>query len=101
MTKTEISRTEIDWLCRSVERKFQMEMTSPRDFTLLARSIVRETGDSLSSTTLKRIWGYFPDGTRPLHSSLSILARYVGFSSWAQFHRFYLSQQEGGRCEDA
>lgn len=86
---TEITQTEINWLCRAVEQKMQMAITRPRDFTLLSRSIGHEVGDTLSSTTLKRIWGYLSDGTRPQRSSLSVLARYVGFSSWAQFHHFY------------
>ena len=89
---TEITQTEIDWLCRAVEQKMQMPMSCPRDFVVLSRSIARDVGDTLSSTTLKRIWGYLSDGTRPQWSSLSVLARYVGFSSWAQFHHFYHSK---------
>lgn len=89
---TEITQTEIDWLCRAVEQKMQMLMLCPRDFVVLSRSIARDVGDTLSSTTLKRIWGYLSDGTRPQWSSLSVLARYVGFSSWAQFHHFYHSK---------
>lgn len=89
---TEITQTEIDWLCRAVEQKMQMPMLCPRDFVVLSRSIARDVGDTLSSTTLKRIWGYLSDGTRPQWSSLSVLARYVGFSSWAQFHHFYHSK---------
>lgn len=87
---TEITQTEIDWLCRAVEQKMQMPMSCPRDFVVLSRSIARDVGDTLSSTTLKRIWGYLSDGTRPQWSSLSVLARYVGFSSWAQFHHFII-----------
>lgn len=89
---TEITQAEIDWLCRAVEQKIQMSMLCPRDFVVLSRSIARDVGDTLSSTTLKRIWGYLSDGTRPQWSSLSVLARYVGFSSWAQFHHFYHSK---------
>lgn len=89
---TEITQTEIDWLCLAVEQKMQMPMSCPRDFVVLSRSIARDVGDTLSSTTLKRIWGYLSDGTRPQWSSLSVLARYVGFSSWAQFHHFYHSK---------
>lgn len=87
--KTEIPRTEIDWLCRAVEQKAQMHLNSSADFVRLSHCIVGVLGDSLSSTTLKRIWGYLGDGTCPQWSSLSVLARYVGFSSWAQFHHFY------------
>lgn len=92
MMNTEITQAEIDWLCRAVEQKIQMSMLRPRDFVVLSRSIARDVGDTLSSTTLKRIWGYLSDGTRPQWSSLSVLARYVGFSSWAQFHHFYHSK---------
>ena len=92
MMNTEITQAEIDWLCRAVEQKIQMSMLCPRDFVVLSRSIARDVGDTLSSTTLKRIWGYLSDGTRPQWSSLSVLARYVGFSSWAQFHHFYHSK---------
>lgn len=76
---TEITQTEIDWLCRAVEQKMQMPMSCPRDFVVLSRSIARDVGDTLSSTTLKRIWGYLSDGTRPQLSSLSVLPVMWGF----------------------
>ena len=98
MMNTEITQAEIDWLCRAVEQKIQMSMLRPRDFVVLSRSIARDVGDTLSSTTLKRIWGYLSDGTRPQWSSLSVLARYVGFSSWAKFHHYYHSKITPPRC---
>ena len=72
--------THIDQLRRAVEQKAGRKMSTPRDFDLLSDRLFDECHEMLSPSTLKRIWGYVQSGGRPRLSSLSLLARYVGYA---------------------
>ena len=56
-------------------------MMTSNDFTFLSGAIWERTHENLSSSTLKRIWGYVdgPDKTR--NSTLEILSKFLGFKN--------------------
>ena len=67
------------------ESIFGLSANTTTAFVSLSKDIWRRTGESLSPSTLKRFWGYVTTRTNPSVSSLDILARYVGFPSYAAF----------------
>ena len=71
-----------------VEMTAGCEMRTPKDFDFLARCIYNRTGNLLSSTTLKRFWGYIEkEGAKreTRQSTLDTLARFVGYCDWQAF----------------
>ena len=58
---------------------------SPTDFNRLALEIKRTTGEQLSVSTIKRIFGYTPSTGSPTKSTLSVLARWLGYRGWADY----------------
>lgn len=60
-------------------------LDSPTDYERLSADIQSKTGELISVSTLKRLFGYLKPGTVPRPSTLSVLSRYVGFSGWSDF----------------
>lgn len=60
-------------------------LESPADFEYLSEQIQSKTGEYLSPTTLKRLFGYIPYDGQPRPATLSILARYAGYSGWQDY----------------
>ena len=60
-------------------------MATPKDFDFLSERIFEEVHEKVSSTTLKRIWGYLQNDNTPRSTSLNILANYVGYADWDNF----------------
>ncbi|GAB5519157.1 MAG: hypothetical protein RhofKO_14080 [Rhodothermales bacterium] len=56
-----------------------------QDFEALSERIQSETGRTISSTTLKRIWGHVAYTSRPSQHSLTTLAAFLGYDSWRTF----------------
>ncbi|MCR5779693.1 MAG: hypothetical protein K6G70_04015 [Bacteroidaceae bacterium] len=72
-------------LCRAIEEQLHREMHTPADFEYLSEQLQRQTGDSVSSTTLMRLWGYRPSVTVRT-STLDILARFIGYEDYTHFN---------------
>lgn len=83
MAKTE-REENIEKLCREVETSIGKDIRTPRDFIMLRESLYARTHILLSVSTLMRVWGYMAGGT-PRDNTLSELARFVGYSSFAEF----------------
>ena len=60
-------------------------LESPADFEYLSEQIQKLTGEYLSPTTLKRLFGHIPYDNQPRPSTLSILARYAGYGGWQDY----------------
>ncbi len=56
-----------------------------QDFVCLSEWILQATGVSLSSTTLKRIWGKVAYHSFPHITTLNTLANYAGYPNWRAF----------------
>ena len=85
---------EISELKQQIEECVGRKMRTSNDFTFLSGAIWERTHENLSSSTLKRIWGYVdgPDTTR--NSTLEILSRFLGFDDWDGFIN-HISQTSG------
>ena len=59
---------------------------SHQDFEALSERILEETGQMISATTLKRIWGRVAYTSQPSQHSLNTLALFLGYSSWREFY---------------
>lgn len=68
-----------------VEESVARKMKSPADFIFLTGVIQERCHETLSVSTLKRIWGYVEGYDVTRFSTLSILARCVGFRDWDDF----------------
>lgn len=66
-------------------KKVGRTLESPSDFIFLAQKIFEETKVQISDTTLKRFFGYISPAGQLRTSSLSAMARYLGYSGWSTF----------------
>ena len=64
---------------------FGRTLDAPTDYDLLSVAIEKSTGEVISVSTLKRLFGYKGQSTIPRPSTLSVLARYVGTTGWSDF----------------
>ncbi|MCM1352374.1 MAG: hypothetical protein NC250_06550 [Alistipes senegalensis] len=81
----EYSNERIDALKAAVVETFGRTLDAPTDFDALSSEIQNKTGEAISPSTLKRLYGYIKPATVPRPSTLSTLARYAGFSGWSDF----------------
>jgi len=81
----EYSNERIDALKAAVVETFGRTLDAPTDFDVLSSEIQNKTGEAISPSTLKRLYGYIKPATVPRPSTLSTLARYAGFSGWSDF----------------
>ena len=73
----------IQYLLRKVEQRSGRKMESPNDFKRLSEQL--PLNEPLSTSTLKRLWGYVASDHVPREETLSILARFTGFEDWNDF----------------
>lgn len=76
----------IQRLCREVERSLGTHISSPSGFSYLRECLFERTRLLLSVSTLMRVWGYMSGGT-PRESTLTGLARFIGYDSFDTFCR--------------
>ncbi|MCQ2292500.1 MAG: hypothetical protein MJZ54_00495 [Bacteroidaceae bacterium] len=75
-------------LRKQIEAVAGRTMQTARDFDILAESIFEKTRQSVSVSTLKRLYGYVSSDGGQRRATLDILSQYVGYQSWAAFcHR--------------
>lgn len=75
----------IEKLKDAVVAVFGQTLDAPTDYERLSADIQKRTGELISVSTLKRLFGYIKPGTIPRPSTLSVLARYVGSAGWSDF----------------
>ena len=73
---------EIEELKTLVEKKYRRRLSTTTDFEEFSIELKRKTTKELSSSTLKRIWGYVNDSHKTRKYTLDILANYVGHDSY-------------------
>ncbi len=76
---------ELKCLLSEVERSFGRCCTSNCDFNALSEKIEQGTGELLSVSTLKRLWGYVSSDIVPRKSTLDILCQFVGYRNFDSF----------------
>ena len=72
-------------LFERIEQKVDRRMKTPKDFEYLSVCIFETLHQRISSTTLKRMWGYVPESVKPRTSTLNLLAQFVNAENWEAF----------------
>ena len=68
-----------------LSEKCGKDITHPSGVDFLRNDIEAVTGEALSLNTLKRLIGLLPYESLPRRTTLDILAKYLGYSSWELF----------------
>ena len=76
---------KVDQLRVAVEETFGHTPGSPTDFNSLSYQILSKTNNKIGVSTLKRFWGYVKSDFNATYTTLSLLARYVGYRDWDAF----------------
>lgn len=76
---------EIILLRELIQKSVDFKIRTPADFNSLAELINEKTGEMLSPTTLKRLWGYIDGADTTRQCTLNILTKYLGYKSWDDF----------------
>ena len=63
-------------LCKEIESAIGQRLRTPKDFDYLRKCIYARLRIIVSSTTLKRLWGYLNDGGEPREATLTTLCRF-------------------------
>ena len=77
--------TMIERLKSEVLKKFGSQLMYTKACRILADEICDETGYRISTTTIRRIFGFLKTSTIPAKFTLSTLAIYVGYTTWEEF----------------
>lgn len=85
---------EIHELKSRIEKEVNRKMRTPNDFVFLSGAIWERTRQTMSCTTLKRLWGYIDGADETRNSTLEILSRFLGFSDWDAFLE-HISEDNG------
>jgi len=90
---------EIFCLCRDLEVKIGRQLKTPIDFKYLSEQIWESTHELLSSTTLKRLWGYIEGSEKPRRITLCVLTRFLGYQDWEDYLNYLdqLSEEDSAK----
>ena len=91
---------KLENLKKAVEQTYGSPIGAPTDYDALSTQIRQATNRSLGISTLKRLWGYVPSTHQPSYTTLSILARYVGFHDWHSFCARFQDADDSGFSKD-
>jgi len=75
----------IELLRTQIEEKLGFSLSGPADFARFSDILRKEMGESLSVSTIKRLWDYVDYKSNPYRTTLTILARYAGYRGWEHF----------------
>jgi len=73
---------EISFLIEEVAKRYGGRLKTTTDFDALEAAIGETLGETVSSSSLKRLWGYVSLQPKQRRSTLDILARYAGRDSY-------------------
>lgn len=76
---------EIAELKKQIEASVKRKMKTPTDFIFLSGAVFERTRETMSPTTLKRLWGYLDGADKTRNSTLEILSCFLGFEGWDHF----------------
>ena len=76
---------ELQYLLELVEKQYGRKLSTTTDFESLSVIIEKTTGELLSSSTLKRLYGYVSLHTVPRKTTLDILSRFIGNRDYETF----------------
>lgn len=89
------NRAAILTLIEELEKMVGFKLKTPKHFEMMRSTVFNRTGELLSTTTLKRIWGYLEEPLNTRESTLSILARSLGYADWDSFNKNISEHNDG------
>ncbi len=78
-----LEKDSIAALRRAVERRLGHGVNSPSEFKRLSQAIEQQTGSTVSTSTLMRLWGYVSNQVKPNLTTLNALAAFAGYLDYA------------------
>ena len=81
----EIDRPKIYELRLRIETSIKRKIQTPADFDFLRGIIWERTHEQISTSTLKRLWGYVDGIDNARNSTLNVLSKALGYESWDAF----------------
>ncbi|MBR2231320.1 MAG: hypothetical protein IJ891_03035 [Prevotella sp.] len=72
-------------LLEKIEEQLGRKMMTPKDFDFLAMQVFEKTRQSISVSTLKRVWGYVSSKGAASETTLDLLSNFAGYASFFQF----------------
>ena len=78
-------KPEIQELLKAVEKKYSQNLRTTTDFDVFSLHLKLQLDVSISTSTLKRLWGYVKDKHKPRNQTLDSLAQYIGFFNFNEF----------------
>lgn len=76
---------ELGCLLHEVEEKYGERLATSKNFESLAIAIQEQTRMVISSSTLKRLWGYVSLNPLPRRATLDILAKYLSYKDFPAY----------------
>lgn len=83
-----IDANKIIQLRKDIESSVGRSICSPTDFTFLSDTIYKKCKETISASTLKRIWGYMTGYQTIRTSTLSILCHCIGYPDWESYKKY-------------
>ncbi len=71
-------------LRNKIEHRFGQPIRYSKDCELLAKHISHVTRDSISLSTIKRIFGLTKTTTRPSHETMAVIGKYLESTDWQE-----------------
>lgn len=81
-------------LCMEVEKALGKQLCTPKDFDLLRKSIYDRLHIFISTTTLKRVWGYLHDDVQTRQGTYDILAKFIGYRDYKDYTDNHITYKE-------
>mgnify|MGYP003318672969 CR=1 FL=1 len=85
MEQIQKNMPELAYLLTEVEKKYGRRIATTTDFESLSVVIEHTIGELISSSTLKRLWGYVSLNPTPRIATLDVLSRFVGHKDFRSF----------------
>ncbi|MFI3331699.1 MAG: hypothetical protein R3Y38_07835 [Rikenellaceae bacterium] len=82
----------IQGLLAQVEIYHSRAIRTTMDFEALSISVEHQTNERISSSTLKRLWGYVSDKHSPRRYTLDVLSKYIGHKDFDEFCLWHSEQ---------
>ena len=73
-----------DELKNKIEQRFGQPIRYSKDCELLAKHISRVTRDSISPSTIKRIFGLIKTTTNPSPETMAVIGKYLESTDWQE-----------------
>lgn len=83
-----------------VKKKSGLMFDKAGDFGLLSSYIFKETGRSIGTTTLKRLFNYINDERKTSEYTLNTIALYIGYKSWDDYSASKNLDSEWGYADE-